>query len=121
MELLYELETQADEFIVDRMRWTIADALSNYNLIPKECDLVMVRHHCYERTIITKYGEMRLDVPVFRRGDCSAMPSGIDVIGRGQMRKRYSKKYAMRRVALGMIYGRIGNLLGAPRVLCASR
>lgn len=30
MELLYELESQADEFIVERMRRPIADALSNY-------------------------------------------------------------------------------------------
>ena len=30
MELLYELESQADEIIVERMRQTIADALSDY-------------------------------------------------------------------------------------------
>ena len=30
MELLYELESQADEFIVERMRQTIADAPSGY-------------------------------------------------------------------------------------------
>ena len=30
MELLYELESQADEFIVERMRRTIADAPSGY-------------------------------------------------------------------------------------------
>ena len=30
MELLYEQESQADEFIVDWMRRTIADALSQY-------------------------------------------------------------------------------------------
>lgn len=29
MELLYELESQADAFIVDRMRRTIADACHN--------------------------------------------------------------------------------------------
>ena len=48
----------------------------------------MARRHCYERTLITKYGEMRLDVPVFRRGDCGAMRGGLDVIGKGQTHLR---------------------------------
>ena len=59
--------------------------------------MAMVRHYSYERTLITTCGEMRLDVPVHRCGDCGAMTSGMDVIGKGQARKRYSKKYAMRR------------------------
>ena len=42
MELLYELESQADEFIVERMRRAIADALSGYNPM---CDVAMGRHH----------------------------------------------------------------------------
>lgn len=98
MELLYELETQADDLIVERMRRTIADALSSYKPMRQECAVVaMARHHSYERTLITKYGEMRLDVPVFRYGDCCAMRIGMDVIGKGQTRKRHSKKYTMRR------------------------
>ena len=97
MELLYELESQADEIIVERVRRTIADALSQYKPMREECDVTMARHHSYERTLITKYGEMRLDVPVFRCGDCGAMTSGMDVIGKGQARKCYSKKCAMRR------------------------
>ena len=60
MELLYELESQADEIIVERMRRTIADALSQYKPMREECDVTMARHHSYERTLITKYGEMRL-------------------------------------------------------------
>ena len=92
MELLYELETQADELIVERMCQTIADALSSYKPMRQECDLAMARNHCYERTLITKYGEMRLAAPVFRRGNCGAMSGGMDVIGKGQTRKRYSKK-----------------------------
>lgn len=96
MELLYELESQADEFIVERMRRTIADALSRYKPMCQECDLAMTRHHCYERTLITTYGEMGLEVSVFRGGYCGAMCSGMDAIDKGQARKRYSKKYAMR-------------------------
>ena len=92
MELLYELESQADEFIVERMRRTIVDAPSSYKPMRQECDVAMARHHSYERTLITKYGEMRLDVPVFRCGDCGAMRGRLDVIGKGRTRKRYSKK-----------------------------
>ena len=67
VELLYELESQADEFIVERMRRAITDALSRYKPMRQECDVPMARNHCYERTLITKYGEMRLAAPVFRR------------------------------------------------------
>ena len=55
------------------------------------CDVAMAHHHSYERTIITKYGEMQVDDPVFRCGECGAMSSEIEVIGKGQTRKRYSK------------------------------
>ena len=43
---------------------------------------------------------MRLDIPVFSCGDCGAMGNGMDVIGKEQTRKRYSKKYVMRRCGL---------------------
>ena len=33
------METQADELIVERMRWTIADALSGYKPMRQECDV----------------------------------------------------------------------------------
>ena len=97
MELLYELESQSDEFIVDRMRWTIVDALSLYNPMRQERYVAMARHHSYERTLITKYGEIRLDIPVFRCGDCGAPRGGMEIVGKGQARKWYSQNYAMRR------------------------
>ena len=46
MELLYELEIQADEFIVERMRQTIAGALSQYKpmceegILTLQCSLI---------------------------------------------------------------------------------
>lgn len=97
MELLYELESQADEFIVERMRRTITDALSIYKPMRQECDPAMPRHHRYERTLITKYGEVRLDFPVLRCGAFGAINSRIDGISKGQTRRRYSKKYRTRR------------------------
>ena len=54
MELLYELERQADELIDERMRRTIADALSRYKPMCKECDVALARHHCYELILIAK-------------------------------------------------------------------
>ena len=102
MELLYELETQADEIIIERMRQTIADALALYNPVREERYVAMARHHSYERTLITTCGEMWLDVPVFRCGDCGAMRGGMEVIGKGQTRELYSQKYAMRLAMLGV-------------------
>ena len=45
MELLYELESQADEFSVGRMRRTSADALSSYKPMREERYAAMRRHH----------------------------------------------------------------------------
>ena len=64
------------------MRQTIADALSGYKPMREERYVAMASHHIYERTLITKYGEMRLDAPVFHCGDCGAMTDGMDVIGK---------------------------------------
>ena len=119
MELLYELESQADEFIVERMRQTIADALLRYKPMRQERDVAMALHHSYERTLIAKYGEMRLDIPMFSCGDCGAMRGGMEVIAKGQTRKLYSKNYAMRLAAPGVSYERVGRMLefakSAPR------
>ena len=53
MELLYELESQSDEIIAERMRQTIEDALSQYKPMCEECDVAMARRHSYKRTLIT--------------------------------------------------------------------
>lgn len=47
------------------------------------------------------------------------MRGGMDVIGKWQTRKLYSKKYAMRLAALEVSYERVGNMLGfAKSTLC---
>ena len=51
MELLYDMESQADDRIVERMRRTIADALSRYKPMREERYAAMARHHCYERIL----------------------------------------------------------------------
>ena len=86
------------------MRQTIAGALLRYKPMREERYVVMARHHCYERTLIPKYGE-RLDVPVFSCGDCCAMRGGMDVIGKGHAAKAVFQKIrdaAMRLAAMGM-------------------
>lgn len=51
MKPLYELETKAAELIIERMRQTIADALPDCKPMRQGRDVVMTRHHCYERTL----------------------------------------------------------------------
>ena len=51
MELLYELENQADEFITERLRRTISDALLRYNPMRERVRWRDALHHCYERTL----------------------------------------------------------------------
>ena len=67
-------------------------------------------------TLITNYGEMRLDGPVFR---CGAMRGGMDVISKGQTRKCYFKKIryeAMRLATQGISYERVGSMLGFAKI-----
>ena len=52
---------------------------------------------------------------MFRCGDFGAMRGRMDVIGKGQARKWYSKKIrdeAMRLAAQGISYERMGKMLG---------
>ena len=60
------------------------DAPSCRKPMRQERDVAMARRHGYERSLIAKCGEMRLDTPVFRCGVCGAMRGGMDVVGNGQ-------------------------------------
>ena len=106
MEPLYELETQADEFIefiVERMRRTIAAALSLYKPMRQERHMSTARHRCYKRTPVTKYGAMRLDVTMFRCGDCGAMRGGMDVTSKEQ-----ALYWRVKALGKGLTYLRLG-------------
>ena len=65
MKLLYELETQADELIVERLRRPIAAALPGCKPMRQERDAAMASRHSSERTLIATCGAMRQDVPAF--------------------------------------------------------
>ena len=53
----------------------------------------MHRHHRYARAIATGYGEVRLQIPVFRRGQCRRIAGGMTLLLGDEMRRqRFSKK-----------------------------
>ena len=85
-------------------------------------DVAMPRPHSYERTLIAKYGEMRLDVPVFRCGDFGAMTQRDGYHKQRSYAKALFQKIrddAMRLAGLGVSYERVGKMLGfAKSALC---
>ena len=73
----------------------------------------MARHHPHERILITKYGEMRLDVPVFRCGDCGANNWLARCYRQRASAKAVFQKIrdeAMRLAAQGIRYERVGKI-----------
>lgn len=92
MGLLYELETQVEREIPARLQRSLQEALDGYRAQCPGCQLVMHRHHRYRRSIMTGYGEVGLQIPVFRCGECGGMSSGMDLLGDEERYRRYSKK-----------------------------
>ena len=92
MGLLYELETQVEREIPARLQRSLQEALDGYRAGCPACQLVMHRHHRYRRSIMTGYGEVELQIPVFRCGECGRMSSGMDLLGDEERYRRYSKK-----------------------------
>ena len=62
MELLYELETHMEREFLLRLQESLQHPLSAYRLECPECGLMMRRHHRYLRYIMTRYGEVQLQV-----------------------------------------------------------
>ena len=97
MGLLYQLETELEREIPERLRQSLQAALDAYQAsaaADPDCDLAMHRHHAYRRSIMTGYGAVELQIPVFRCGECRRMSSGADVLGEDERYRRYSKKPA---------------------------
>ena len=57
-----------------------------------QCRLAMHRHHRYARANATGYGEVRLQIPVFRCGQCRRMASVMPLPGDEMRHRRFSKK-----------------------------
>ena len=100
MGLLYQLETELEREIPERLRQSLQAALDAYQAsaaADPDCDLAMHRHHAYRRSIMTGYGVVELRIPVFRCGECRRMsppPADADVLGEDERYRRYSKKPA---------------------------
>ena len=92
MGLLNELETRLEQEIPRRLQERLQQALDEYRAQCVPCGLLMHRHHRYPRSIMTGYGEVRLQIPVFRCGQCREMSSGMALVGEEERYRRYSKK-----------------------------
>ena len=95
MGLLNDLETRMEQELPQRLQESLQQALDEYRAECGRCGLLMHRHHRYPRSIMTGYGEVRLQIPVFRCGQCREMSSGIGLLGAEERYRRYSKKPAI--------------------------
>ena len=92
MGLLNDLETRMEQELPQRLQESLQQALDEYRAECGRCGLLMHRHHRYPRSIMTGYGEVRLQIPVFRCGQCREMSSGMGLLRAEERYRRYSKK-----------------------------
>ena len=92
MRLLDHLETQLECQIPAQLQAVLQQALDDYQALCDQCRLAMHRHHRYARAIATGYGEVRLQIPVFRCGQCRRMAGGMTLLGDEMHYQRFSKK-----------------------------
>ena len=52
----------------------------------------MHRHHRYVRAIAAGYGEVRLQIPVLRCGQCRRMTGGMTLLGEEMRHQQFSNK-----------------------------
>ena len=81
MGLLRHLETQLERQIPAQLQAALRQVLDDYQPLCDHCRLDMHRHHRYARAIATGYGEVRLQIPVFRCGQCRRMAGGMTLPG----------------------------------------
>ena len=92
MGLLHHLETQLERQIPAQLQAALQQALDDYQPLCDRCRLARHRHHRYARAIATGYGEVRLQIPVFRCGQCRRMAGGMTLLGDEMRHQRFSKK-----------------------------
>ena len=74
-----------------RVQQSLQQSLNDHRAHCPDCRLAMHRHHRYPRSIMTRYGELQLKIPVFRCGECRRMVSGMELLGEEEHHRRYSK------------------------------
>ena len=94
MGLLDHLETQLERQIPAQLQAALQQALDDYQPLCDHFRLAMHRHHRYARAIATGYGEVRLQIPVFRCRQCRRMTGGMTLPGEEMRYQRFSKKTA---------------------------
>ena len=107
MGLLHHLETQ-----VERQIPALQQALDDCQPLCDHCRLARHRHHHYARAIATSYGEVRLQIPVFRCGQCRRMAGGMRCWARKCATSGFPQKNrdtAISLAAQGLSYARAGN------------
>ena len=91
MGLLDHLETRLERQIPAQLQAALQQALDDYQPLCEQCRLSR-HHHRYARAIATGYGEVRLQIPVFRCGQCRRMAGGMTLPGAEMRHQRFSKK-----------------------------
>ena len=92
MGLLDHLETQLERQIPAQLQAALQQALDDYHPLCDHCRLAMHRHHRYARAIATGYSGVRLQIPVFRCGQCRRMAGGMTLLGDEMRHQRFSKE-----------------------------
>ena len=87
--LLAKLEREYARPVQSQLETALQDALDDYQPACKPCGVSMYRDHSYSRSLLTRHGELQLNIPMFRCADCGAIASGMDVVGQERAR-RYS-------------------------------
>ena len=86
------LETQLERQIPAQLQAALQQALDDYLPLCDQCRLAMHRHHRYARAIAAGYGEVRIQIPVFRCGQCRRMAGGMTLLGDEMRHQWFSKK-----------------------------
>ena len=74
MGLLNDLEMQLERQIPAQLQTALQLPLDACSLACPDCQLAMPRHHRCSRNITARCGAVRLQVPVFRCGECQGRP-----------------------------------------------
>ena len=90
--LLYDWETRLEQQIPVPLQQSLPQAWDDCLPLCPDCRLAMHRHHRYVCAITTRYGATRLQMPVFRGGECGRMASGADRPGAAERRQTETER-----------------------------
>ena len=88
MSLVSQLEGKYEIALRHQLQNALREVLNEYHPTCSTCGTPMYRDHSYSRSFLSRHGELRLEVPVFRCSDCGGMASGMDIIGAEAARHR---------------------------------